>query len=248
VPVILRRVVVIAAVAMVIVACGNGDTSMADRPEPAVTATTTLPSLVAPSTAEVAAVDPTEPVFVSAINATTAEDLGAAWRENCPVPVTKLRLLSLLHWGDDGRVANGALVVHEDHAEDIVAVFAQLFEGQFPVHTMRPITEFGGDDDASMAANNTSAFNCREIDGQPGVWSQHAYGGAIDINPLVNPWVRGDRVDPPEGAAYVDRDPAVTGLIVAGDVVTTAFAEIGWDWGGDWTTTLDYQHFSHNGR
>ncbi|MFT5201514.1 MAG: hypothetical protein ACI9C1_000890 [Candidatus Aldehydirespiratoraceae bacterium] len=254
-PVILRLVVVVATVAMVSVACGNGETSMPDSPESAVDPTTTASSIAAPTTAEVAAVAPTEPptttpepTFTSDVDVVTAEDIGAAWRENCPVPVTKLRLLSLLHWGDDGRVANGALVVHEDHAEDIVAVFAQLFEAQFPVHTMRPITEFGGDDDASMTANNTSAFNCREIDGRPGVWSQHAYGGAIDINPLVNPWVRGDRVDPPEGAAYVDRDPAVTGLIVAGDIVTTAFAEIGWGWGGDWTTTLDYQHFSHNGR
>ena len=99
-----------------------------------------------------------------------------------------------------------------------------------------------------MRANNTSAFNCREIDGRPGVWSQHAFGGAVDINPLVNPWVRGGRVDPPEGAPFVDRDASVAGLIVAGDAVTDAFADVGWGWGGDWANALDYQHFSHNGR
>ncbi|MDH3707037.1 MAG: M15 family metallopeptidase, partial [Acidimicrobiia bacterium] len=95
--------------------------------------------------------------------------------------------------------------------------------------------------------NNTSAYNCRTVAGTS-TWSQHAYGRAVDINPLVNPWVQGNVVDPPEGAPYVIRDPAVAGLIVPGDVVTGAFAAIGWGWGGTWTSTKDYQHFSATGR
>jgi len=178
----------------------------------------------------------------------TREALGSSWNEGCPVAVEELQTLSMTHWDDDQSVVSGDLVIHRDHVQDIVAVFRKLFDARFPIHLMQPITAFAGDDNESMRANNTSGFNCREIDGRPGVWSQHSYGGAIDINPLVNPWVRGAQVDPAEGVAYLDRDPAVTGLIVAGDVATSAFAAIGWGWGGDWTSSLDYQHFSHNGR
>lgn len=201
---------------------------------------TTQPPVAAPETTVAM------PTFTSAIRGAEAADLGGSWRAGCPVAVEDLRWLDLVHWNGDGESATGSIVVHADHADAVVEVFGRLFDAGFPIHSMRPITEFDGDDNASMRANNTSAFNCREIDGRPGVWSQHAYGGAIDINPLVNPWVRGGRVDPPEGAAYVERNPEVTGLIVAGDVVTQAFADIGWGWGGDWTSTLDYQHFSHN--
>ncbi len=212
-----------------------------ERP-PTTTATTSTTTTVTTTT------PPLEPEFTASIELPTADDLGVSWRAGCPVAVEDLRWIELSHWDDQGRSVDGPLVVHADHADDIVAAFERLFDARFPVHSMRPITEFDGDDNASMSANNTSAFNCREIAGRPGVWSQHAYGGAIDINPLVNPWVRGSRVDPPEAAVFVDRDASVTGLIVAGDVVTEAFADIGWGWGGDWTNTLDYQHFSHNGR
>ena len=164
------------------------------------------------------------------------------------MPVEHLRRVEIAHWNDTGAVEAGALVVHADHAADVVAAFERLFDARFPIHSMRPISEFDGDDDASMAANNTSAFNCREVSGRAGLWSQHAYGGAIDVNPLVNPWVRGSSVDPPTAAEFVDRTGAVPGMVVAGDVVTEAFAQIGWGWGGDWGRTLDYQHFSHNGR
>lgn len=213
---------------------------------PVTAATTTATSTTTTATTTTTAAP--EPTFAFSIAGVTADELGVSWRPGCPVPVEDLRRLDVAHWTDAGDVVDGAIVVHADHADDVATVFERLFEARFPIHMMQPITEFDGDDDASMAANNTSAFNCREIAGRPGVWSQHAYGGAIDINPLVNPWVRGSQVDPPDGAPFVDRDPSVAGLIVAGDVVTRAFADIGWGWGGDWTSTLDYQHFSHNGR
>ena len=208
------------------------------------TSTTTL---AAPPTTTTTTTEPT-PVFVPLIGLVTEEALGSSWQVGCPVPVEDLRRLELTHWDNEGNVVEGALVVHADHADDVVAVFARLFEAGFPIQSLRPVEEFGADDNASMGANNSSGFNCREIDGRPGVWSQHAFGGAIDINPLVNPWVRGSLVDPPGGEPYVDRTVEAPGLIVAGDVVTRAFADIGWIWGGDWTSTVDYQHFSHNGR
>jgi len=235
----------------VLVGCAEGEAAVpesgieSDPPiEDTPTSTTTL---AAPPTTTTTTTEPT-PVFVSLIGLVTEEDLGSSWQVGCPVPVEDLRRLDLTHWDNEGNVVEGALVVHAAYADDVVAVFARIFEAGFPIQSLRPVEEFGADDGASMAANNSSGFNCREISGRPGVWSQHAFGGAIDINPLVNPWVRGSLVDPPGGEPYVDRTVEVPGLIVAGDVVTRAFADIGWIWGGDWTSTVDYQHFSHNGR
>jgi hypothetical protein len=112
---------------------------------------------------------------------------------------------------------------------------------------MEPVDVFEGDDEASMSANNTSAFNCRPVTGGAR-WSDHSYGVAIDINPVVNPYVRRDTVAPPEGAPYVDRDADVPGMIHEGDVVVDTFADHGWIWGGTWSFPKDYQHFSTTGR
>ena len=97
-----------------------------------------------------------------------------------------------------------------------------------------------------MAADNTSAFNCRPVAG-PDRWSEHSYGRAIDLNPVENPWVRGTAVAPPAGAAFVTREPA-PGVILPDDVVVRAFAAAGWSWGGSWESPVDYQHFSTTGR
>ena len=190
---------------------------------------------------------PTFQSVATVVDAGNQAEIAGTWRAECPVTLDELRLLTLSYWDNDGVVRTGEMVVHADHVAATLRVFESLFDARFPIERMELIDRFAGDDNASMRANNTSAFNCREIDGRPGVWSQHAYGGAIDINPLVNPWVRGDRVDPPEGAPYANRDQEVPGLIQPGDVVTEAFTAVGWSWGGDWTETLDYQHFSHNG-
>ena len=171
----------------------------------------------------------------------------SSWRPGCPVPLSDLRLVKLTHWGFDGQAHPGELVVHRDVADRILGVFASLFEARFPIQQIRLIDEFGGDDDRSMAANNTSAFNCRRVAGTSR-WSQHATGRAIDINPVQNPYVRssGD-VRPPEGRPYIRRDPNVPGLITANGPVVAAFARIGWPWGGRWRSP-DYQHFSSTGR
>lgn len=219
-------------------------------------AATTIPAEPAPERSTPSSMVEPEPEatagagssYDATIRGITVEELGSSWRPGCPVAVEDLRRLDVRHWNMEGTAVDGGLVVHADHAEDLVTVFERLFDAGFPIHSLRPITDFDSDDDRSMAANNSSAFNCREIAGRPGVWSQHAYGGAVDLNPLLNPWVRGAQVDPPEGAVYVDRTLGEPGMVVAGDVVTQAFAAIGWHWGGDWNSTIDYQHFSHNGR
>ncbi len=178
---------------------------------------------------------------------TAARMTPTSWRQGCPVGLEDLRLLHLSHWTFDGAVAQGELVVHADHAEGIVSVFAALFDARFPIERMELVDEHGGDDQVSMRANNTSGFNCREVAYSPGRWSNHAFGTAIDINPLINPYVQGDFIDPPTGADFADRSVPQTGMILPGDVVVQAFAAIGWSWGGNWTSAKDYQHFSASG-
>jgi hypothetical protein len=132
------------------------------------------------------------------------EMIGVSWHPGCPVPISDLRLITMDHWGFDGQVHRGELVVHEDVAGGIVSVFGQLFAARFPIQRMEPIELYDGDDDKSMAADNTSAFKCREITGG-GAFSVHSWGKAIDINPLENPYVKDGVVLPPAGAAYLER-------------------------------------------
>lgn len=178
-----------------------------------------------------------------------AARLPSSWRPGCPVPVEDLRLLTLSHWGFDGQIHTGELVVHADQAENVVRALGRLFALKFPIEKMELVDVYGADDDRSTAANNTSAFNCREVESSPGVWSQHSYGRAIDINPVQNPYLpRSGPVDPPAGAAYTDRSNVRPGMILSRGAVVQAFASIGWEWGGYWTSSKDYQHFSENGR
>ncbi len=172
---------------------------------------------------------------------------GVSWRAGCPVGLDGLAYLRLRHWGLDGSVHDGEMVVAMEVAPDVVAVFEELFDARFPIARMQLVDDYGADDDRSMEANNTSAFNCRRVTGGSS-FSQHSYGDAIDINPIQNPYVRGGTVLPPAGTSYTDRADVRPAMIVAGDDVTAAFDAIGWRWGGDFTTLKDYQHFSRNGR
>jgi hypothetical protein len=177
----------------------------------------------------------------------TAARLGSSHRAGCPVVSSDLRLLQLTHLDFAGRSRTGELVVHRDHARSMVEVFRRLYEASFPIARMVTVDAYGGDDDRSMAANNTSAYNCRAVAGGS-AWSEHAYGAALDINPVQNPYVRGTTVEPEAGRAYLDRSRVRTGMIVDGDEVVRAFAAVGWGWGGDFRTFADYQHFSASGR
>jgi hypothetical protein len=174
---------------------------------------------------------------------------GKSWHKGCPVGLGKLRLLELSYWGFDGEAHRGRLVVHRRVAADVIAAMRSLFEHRFPIRRMVLIDRYGGDDHRSMAADNTSAFNCRFVADQPGVWSQHAYGLAIDINPVENPYVSpGGSVSPPAGKPFADRSLDEAGMIHDGDATVQAFADQGWGWGGNWRPVKDYQHFSANGK
>ncbi len=183
---------------------------------------------------------------VAPITAELAARMTSSWREGCPVELADLRYVTVTYRDLDGGTATGELVVHADVADSVVAVFGDLFALGYPVRSMRLVDDFGGSDDASMAADNTSAFNCRPISRGTG-WSEHAYGRAIDLNPRENPYVRDSLVLPPEGEPYAGR-PDLPGVVHADDAVVRAFAARGWLWGGDWTSPTDYQHFSVTGR
>jgi D-alanyl-D-alanine carboxypeptidase len=171
-----------------------------------------------------------------------------SWRPGCPVGPVELRLLRADHWGLDGRVHRGELIVHRDHARRILVVLGKLFEARYPIQRLRLVDAYRADDDRSMAANNTSGFNCRRVSGSSR-WSEHAFGRAIDLNPLRNPYVtRGGRVSPPAGRPYANRARRAAGMVHSGDAVVRAFAAAGWRWGGYWSGSRDYQHFSSTGR
>ena len=172
--------------------------------------------------------------------------IGVSWHRGCPVRIRDLRLLVLDRWTFAGTVEAGRLVVHEDQAYRVRRIFRRLFANHFPIRRMRLIDAYGGSDRRSMADDNTSAFNCRYVSGTTS-WSQHAYGRAVDINPVENPYVSGSYVSPPAGAEYADRSRHAKGMIHAGDATVRAFADHGWKWGGYWTGAKDYQHFSRNG-
>jgi D-alanyl-D-alanine carboxypeptidase len=173
---------------------------------------------------------------------------GSSWRPGCPVPLRNLRLLELTHVGFDGDARRGRLVVHRSEASEVLDVMRRLYRERFPLRRVRLIDRFDADDQRSMAADNTSAFNCRFVAGTSR-WSMHAYGLAIDINPIENPYVAGGHVSPPAGRPFADRSREAKGMVHDGDEVVRAFAAIGWEWGGDWSGGVrDYQHFSVNGR
>ena len=190
--------------------------------------------------------DPAYASSVSRIDADLADRMRRSHRPGCPVPLRDLRHLRLTHRDFDGRARTGELVVHRRWARQVADAFGRLYDAGFPVARMRLVDDYGADDDRSMAANNTSGFNCRRVAGQR-TWSQHAYGAAIDINPVQNPYVTPGRVDPPAGLPFVaiarDRSaPARPGVIRAGDIPVAAFTRMGWEWGGAWVSTKDYQH------
>ena len=171
-------------------------------------------------------------------------DLRFSYRQGCPVGPSQLRTVSVSHWGFDGKPRVGRIVVARRLAPGLVTVFRALWDARFPIRRLRPVSAYGGDDDRSMAADNTSGFNCRFVGGTSR-WSMHAFGEAIDVNPVENPYVRGSTVSPPAGRAYLDRTDVRKGMAVRGGVLVRAFAAAGWKWGAGFG---DYQHFSTTGR
>jgi hypothetical protein len=188
------------------------------------------------------------PAFSSSVARVTAADLPYSWHAGCPVAPAQLRAVHLTYYGFDGKAHVGTLVVSARVTSAVRSVFRDLYAARFPIRRMQPVDAYRGDDNASMAADNTSAFNCRAaVASGPKHWSMHAYGEAIDVNTVENPYVWGGKVLPPNGAAYTDRSEVRRGMAVRGGTLLRVFAARGWGWGGDFSGSKDYQHFSTNG-
>jgi hypothetical protein len=182
--------------------------------------------------------------FTATIEPVRWDELRGSYRAGCPVPPAQLRTVHVVYWGFDGKPRQGAVVVARRVAPDVVTVFRRLWSERFPIRRLEPVSAFRGSDDASMAADNTSGFNCRFVGGTTR-WSTHSYGEAIDVNPVENPYVRGSYVSPAAGRPFLDRSPYRKGMAVRAGVLVRAFASVGWKWGASFG---DYQHFSTTGR
>lgn len=172
---------------------------------------------------------------------------GKSFVPNDVIGLEDLSYLKVLHYGFDDETHEGELIVNKAIAEEVLDIFRELYEKRFPIEKIILIDEFDADDDKSMAANNSSAFCFRRLTGETGL-SEHAYGFAVDINPLYNPYVRRWEDEsllilPPSGAIYIERNPNIKGTICKGNDCYNAFVSRGWEWGGEWSDIDDNHHF-----
>jgi hypothetical protein len=198
-----------------------------------------------PSSPEpVVASAPAEPVFtVEPIPAAVEDRMrGVSYHDNPDIQLSELRYLRLSYVDFDGKDQVGELVCNQAVADDLVEIFKALYEARYPIRSIRLIDDFKGDDEASMAADNTSCFNYRRKTGMRQL-SKHALGLAVDINPFENPYVRPNRVRPADARRYADRTQDFPHKIDKNDLCYRLFREHGFAWGGSWRSVRDYQHF-----
>ena len=150
----------------------------------------------------------------------------------------KLDIVEIYYYSFDNKLHKGQLVIRKELVGDISAIFTEIKNSHFPINKVVPIIKYNWSDILSMEDNNTSAFNYRTVHSTKLI-SSHSLGIAIDINPLFNPQIKHGRVLPP-GIVY---DRSKPGTLTAGCIVVKAFIKRGWQWGGHWQTTKDYQHF-----
>lgn len=169
-----------------------------------------------------------------------------SYKENCTVPREELRYIRCLHCDIDGNIKVGELVMNVSVADTVCNIFRQLYDAKYPIESMILVDDFDADDETSIMANNTSAFNFRTVDNTDEI-SNHAYGLAIDINPYYNVYYIASEnyIFPEDGWQYLDRDSDFPYKIEVGDLCYNLFTEAGFDWGGWWTYNTDYQHFQY---
>lgn len=176
---------------------------------------------------------------------------GSSYKKNKTITRSSLRYLTIPHYGFDGKIHLGEMIVNKKIAGKTLAVFKELFKAEYQIEKMHLIDDYGSDDERSMSDNNSSAFNYRTISGTNKL-SNHALGLAIDINPLYNPYVTTRKgrtvIQPADSKAYADRDGSCNYLIRKNDICVKTFRKYGFDWGGDWKNSKDYQHFEYTGK
>ncbi len=165
---------------------------------------------------------------------------GGSYKDYCPISLNDLRYIKLKYIGFDGKEHWGELIVNRAIAKDIIAIFKELYNIKFPIKQMRLVSDFRASDFASIEADNTSAFNCRYVDGTH-KWSNHTYGKAIDINPIENPYVTNSGHTSHKASLKFLNHKPYKGVITP--QIVRIFKKYGFRWGGDWHCCKDYQHF-----
>ena len=172
---------------------------------------------------------------------------GRSYKDDCLITRSELRYLIILYRDFEGQAVVGELVVNKEISADILEIMRELYELNYPIEQVRLVDYYEGDDELSMAANNSSAFNWRPLTGSTTKISKHAMGMAIDINPLYNPYYKFsggiETILPTEGEEYADRMSGYPYQIEEDDVCYRAFVSHGFKWGGSWQSAKDYQHF-----
>lgn len=168
--------------------------------------------------------------------------IGKSYRENKDVGLDELAYLQMLYVDFEGKTQTGEMIVHYSLAREVLEIFSELYDSGYQIEKMRLVDDYDADDERSMADNNSSAFNYRVV-ADTDMISMHGYGRAIDINPLINPYIVGDKVMPANGEKYADRSKKFPHKIDKDDLCYKIFKSRGWTWGGDWKTQKDYQHF-----
>jgi hypothetical protein len=171
---------------------------------------------------------------------------GKSYKDDCTVPVSDLRYLHVLHVGFDGESHEGEIICNKYIADDLLEIFQALYEAKYPIEKIKLVDEYDADDERSMADNNSSSFNFRFISHTTKI-SKHGYGLAMDINTLYNPYVKTVNgklsIEPANAADYVDRSQDFPYKIDENDLAYQLFIAHGFQWGGAWKNSKDYQHF-----
>ena len=169
--------------------------------------------------------------------------MGKSYPEDCEVAIGDLRYLIIPHYDGKGAIKIGEIVCNKKVSDKFLYLFKELYKRKYPIERMELIDNYDGDDNRSMSANNTSSFNYRKIKGSDKL-SQHAFGMAIDINPLYNPCVRGEHISPEAGMAYADRTKQEKYMLRRDDIVYRILHDkFGFTWGADFEKCIDYQHY-----
>ncbi|MCR5272587.1 MAG: M15 family metallopeptidase [Lachnospiraceae bacterium] len=171
---------------------------------------------------------------------------GKSYKDDCTVQLSDLRYLHVLHTGFDGETHEGEIICNKYIAEDLLEIFEELYNMQYPIEKIRLVDEYDADDELSMEDNNSSSFNFRFISHTTTV-SKHGYGLAMDINTLYNPYVKTVNgnlsIEPANATEYVDRTKDFPYKIDENDAAYKLFINHGFEWGGSWNSAKDYQHF-----
>lgn len=246
----MKRAAAMAFVVLASVSCGAGEPVASPATSDSVHETPESPRSVPASAGQKSTPAPSPtgpPPFSAKVSRVARDQLPYSWRPGCPVHYRDLRLVTLTYWGFDDKPHTGQLVVRETVTGDIVTVFKRLYGWRWPIKQMKLVDAYKADDYDSIDADNTSAFNCRPATGSSN-WSNHAYGEAIDINPRENPYVTASGSTAHQNAKkFAKRPVSGKGVVNPGDKVVKAFSRVGWEWGGYWSGTKDYQHFSKGG-